>query len=122
MDHRYANGWFGQLPRKPSEYVRSANIYVACEADEDIPYTLRCIGDDRLVMASDFPHGDDTQQENMAKALTDRGDLSAELVEKILMPPPSPSLQPLALANAYSSRWRTRRPCSGLPQRRAQGK
>jgi uncharacterized protein len=84
MRGRYHNGNYPELTREPAEYVRQGNIYVAVEADEDIPYVLQCIAPGQLVMASDYPHGDDTHEDEMVRALAKRGDLAAEVREKIL--------------------------------------
>ena len=47
------------LVKPPSEYVRSGNIFISCEAEERLlPETLRILGDDVIVYASDFPHWD----------------------------------------------------------------
>ena len=98
MHGRYQNGNYPELSREPAEYVRAGNIYLACEAEEDIPYVLRCIDADQLVMASDWPHGDDTHEDDMVRALEKRGDLSAEVREKIL------GANPLRLYNLSPAR------------------
>ena len=46
------------VPRKPSDYVRSDSS-VSCEPDEDgLAHTTEVIGTERIVFASDYPHGD----------------------------------------------------------------
>ena len=47
------------LTKYPSEYMTSGNIFVSCEAEERLlPETLRIIGKDVVIYASDFPHWD----------------------------------------------------------------
>ncbi len=47
------------LTRAPSEYLADGNIFISCEAEERLlPETLRILGDDVIMYASDFPHWD----------------------------------------------------------------
>lgn len=84
LESRYARGQLPALPRRPSEYLAGGNVYLACESDEDIRHVLRFIGEEQLVMASDYPHVDDTTEADMAGALAAREDLSDALRAKIL--------------------------------------
>ena len=59
-------------------------VFVSCAIDDDIPYIKSKIGDDFLVTATDFPHGDAFRQDQLAKGLQARGDLSEQTIEKIL--------------------------------------
>lgn len=71
---------------------RSANIdqwlaervFVSCAMDDDLPYIVGKYGDDFLVTATDFPHGDAFRQDQLANGLKARGDLSDATIEKIL--------------------------------------
>ena len=97
LESRYAQGFFPAARRRPSEYLASGNIYVACEEDEDIPYVLKYVGEGQLVAASDYPHTDDSHEEHMVEGFQRRGDLAPALVEKIL------SLNPLRLYDLDAS-------------------
>jgi predicted TIM-barrel fold metal-dependent hydrolase len=46
--------------RKPSEYLRSGQVYVSCEVEDKLlPYVIDLMGgDDYLFFASDIPHSD----------------------------------------------------------------
>ena len=45
------------LNKKPSEYIHSDNVYVACEPEERLlPETLSIIGEGSVIYARDFPH------------------------------------------------------------------
>ncbi len=72
------------LKRPPSECVRRQPIYFSVEAEEKLlPETIRYVGEDHFVFASDIPHWDNEFPENMHK-LQAREDLSPEVKEKIL--------------------------------------
>ena len=59
-------------------------IFVSCAVGDDLPYVVDRLGDDFLVTASDFPHGDAFREDHLADQLEGRGDLSSETIEKIL--------------------------------------
>jgi hypothetical protein len=52
--------------------------------DDDIRYTMAKAGDDFLITATDFPHGDAFRHDQLAQGLMRRGDLSETTIEKIL--------------------------------------
>ena len=86
MDERYrmrARVEAPTLTKTPSEYVAAGNIYFSLEADERLlPETLRLLGDDIFVYASDFPHWDAEFPENIEHLLA-RNDLTEEQRVKI---------------------------------------
>jgi len=72
------------LKRPPSECVRERPIYFSVEAGEALlPETIRYVGEDHFVYASDIPHWDNEFPESMRK-LQAREDLPPEVKEKIL--------------------------------------
>ncbi len=70
------------------ELFRQYRIYVACEADEDIPYLAKYTGDDHLLIGSDYPHSDPSREDQFVNALNAREDLSPFLRQKILLDNP----------------------------------
>ncbi len=74
----------GRTSKDPAEYFKEGRVYIACEADEDINYLTNLIGEDSLVTASDYPHGDPSHEENMAQAIMGREDVPLRVREKIL--------------------------------------
>jgi predicted TIM-barrel fold metal-dependent hydrolase len=84
LDRSYRT--FGKgLRRPPSEYLRQGNVYISCESDEDVPYVLQYIGEDQVMIASDYPHTDPSHEEDMVRGLEEHQDrLSPEVREKIL--------------------------------------
>ena len=59
-------------------------LFVTCEADEDIPYLANVIGEDNIIIGSDYGHNDPTNEPHLVDALTARSDLSEQMCEKIL--------------------------------------
>jgi hypothetical protein len=72
------------LKKKPSDYIRSGNIYFSCEADEwMMPQAMKLIGDGAIVWASDFPHWDHSFPQSITD-IRERGDLTDAQKAKIL--------------------------------------
>jgi predicted TIM-barrel fold metal-dependent hydrolase len=67
-----------------AELFREYRLYVACEADEDIPYLAKYTGDDHLLIGSDYPHSDPSREDQFVHAIHAREDISADLKRKIL--------------------------------------
>ena len=65
------------------ELFRDYRIYVACEADEDIPYLAEFIGEDNLLIGSDYGHNDPAEEKLLVQTMKSRKDLAPGLVEKI---------------------------------------
>jgi len=59
-------------------------VFVSCALDDDLSYIIGKAGDDFLVTATDFPHGDAFRQDQLAQGLLRRSDLSEKTVGKIL--------------------------------------
>lgn len=59
-------------------------LFVATEADEDIPYLLKFMGEDNIIIGSDFGHQDQSHEDNMVRVLRSREDVAPEAIEKIL--------------------------------------
>jgi len=83
MERSWRDGRF-PCKKNPREYLKGGNVYVSVEADEDIPYLVNLIGEDQLVIASDYPHEDASREEEMVKQLEGRAEIVSTLREKIL--------------------------------------
>ena len=71
------------LGTRPSETLfQSRRCFFACEADEDLSYIARVVGEDNLIAGSDYPHGDMTPGAFLE--LMNRKDLSPEFKRKVL--------------------------------------
>ena len=71
--------------KNSAELFRDYNLFIACEADEDIPYLARCIGEDNMVIGSDYGHNDPSAEEKLVETLGAREDVPRALAEKILV-------------------------------------
>ncbi|HLY64181.1 MAG TPA: amidohydrolase family protein, partial [Chloroflexota bacterium] len=66
-------------------------LFVSYEEMEDLPYLIRHVGEDHIFAGSDYGHhggagfrGDPSAQPQMVKHLRERGDVSPEVVDKVL--------------------------------------
>jgi predicted TIM-barrel fold metal-dependent hydrolase len=64
--------------------LADSRIYVTCQNDDDIPYVLRCAGEDNLLIGTDYGHSDNASELLALRALGDKGELRPETVNKIL--------------------------------------
>ena len=72
-----AQAWGPQL-------FRDYRLYVACEADEDLPYLVQHIGEDNLLIGSDYGHADPSVEAELVATLRARSDVTPGVVDKIL--------------------------------------
>jgi len=72
-------------PRLFQEY----RLFVACEADEDIPYLVNHIGEDNLLIGSDYGHHDQSAEPELVSLVRARQDIAPAIVDKILSANPS---------------------------------
>ena len=76
------------LTKKPSEYLKSTNVFVACEPEEQLlPEAARIIGEDSILYASDFPHWDGSYPQSLFE-FEAREDLSPDQKRQILIDNP----------------------------------
>ena len=72
-----------EAARKPSEYLRSGQVYVSGEVEDALlPQALALLGEDQFLFASDMPHAD--REPDAARELLAREDVSATARRKIL--------------------------------------
>jgi len=69
--------------RDPEEWFRGGRAFVTFETDEDLPYLVNHLGEDALMMSSDYPHGDASADELFVDKINLRQDLSAEVKAKL---------------------------------------
>jgi hypothetical protein len=48
-------------------------VFVFCALDDELPHVIDKLGDDFIVTATDFPHGDAFRQDQLAQGLKKRG-------------------------------------------------
>jgi predicted TIM-barrel fold metal-dependent hydrolase len=62
-------------------------IYITCQVDEDLPYILKYVGEDNLIVGSDYTHRDPSMELGFRKLLEERaarGEIPESAVGKIL--------------------------------------
>jgi len=72
------------LYRDPAEWFREGRAFVTCELDEDLPYLLEYVGEDALMLSSDYPHGDPSADETYVEKLGLRDDIPDRVKAKLL--------------------------------------
>jgi hypothetical protein len=76
---RWKSSW-----QSPADLFDDCRFFVACEADEDIPYLIKYTGEGHLLTGSDYGHNDPAEQAHLVKQMQSREDVSPALIEKIL--------------------------------------
>jgi len=69
------------------DLFRANRVYVTCQVDEDLPYILQYIGEDNLMVGSDYTHRDASKEHEFRRLLkqrAERGEISKSAVQKIL--------------------------------------
>ncbi len=67
-----------------ADLFRDYRLYVACEADEDIPYIAQHTGEDHILIGSDYGHNDPSKEPQLVATMRAREDVPGNLVENIL--------------------------------------
>jgi predicted TIM-barrel fold metal-dependent hydrolase len=67
-----------------ADLFHECRLYVACEADEDVPYLARYTGEDHLIIGSDYGHNDPSEERHLVATMRGREDIPPPLTEKIL--------------------------------------
>ncbi len=72
------------MKKPPSDYMRSEQVYYSFEPDEHtLNFVMNYVGEDRLVFASDYNHGDSKFPHTVA-SVTERKDLSTSQLRKLM--------------------------------------
>lgn len=70
-----------------SNVFKDNRVYITCQVDEDLPYILKWVGQDNLMVGSDYTHRDPSMElefRNELQARADKGDIPQSAVQKIL--------------------------------------
>lgn len=70
--------------KNPQELFRDYRFWVACEADEELPHLLSFIGEDHIIIGSDYGHNDPSKEPQFVNHMRAREDVAPAVVEKIL--------------------------------------
>jgi predicted TIM-barrel fold metal-dependent hydrolase len=64
--------------------LADSRVYVACQTNDDLPYVVGCVGEDNLVIGSDYGHSDTSSELEALKTLAQTSELEPRVVRKIL--------------------------------------
>jgi uncharacterized protein len=70
-----------------SNVFKENRVYVTCQVDEDLPYILKYVGEDNLIVGSDYTHRDPSMELEFRALLqqrADEGEIPQSAVQKIL--------------------------------------
>jgi uncharacterized protein len=70
--------------KNPQDLFREYRFWIACEADEELPHLLGYIGEDHIVIGSDYGHNDPSKEPEFVKNMRAREDVAPAVIEKIL--------------------------------------
>lgn len=59
-------------------------LFVACEVGEDVTYLRQCIGDDHLIIGSDYGHTDPSTEPELVASVRGQAGIDGSLSDKIL--------------------------------------
>jgi predicted TIM-barrel fold metal-dependent hydrolase len=75
---RHGRAWPGE------KLLRENQIYVACQTSDDLPYILEHVGDENLVLGTDYGHNDTSSEINAMRKLKADGKIPPASIDKIL--------------------------------------
>jgi predicted TIM-barrel fold metal-dependent hydrolase len=81
MELRFRKGgreWLGR------DILKENNMYVACQTADDLTTILECVGEDNIVIGSDYGHNDTSSEIEALRRIREKGDVPDSVVDKIL--------------------------------------
>ena len=66
------------------DLFREFRIFIACETSENLPVIVDCIGEDNLVIGSDYGHNDPFEQRNLLPTLKSLTSIPERVVDKMV--------------------------------------
>jgi predicted TIM-barrel fold metal-dependent hydrolase len=80
--------WRRRLPgigrTAPADPLREFRMFVACQTDDDVPYLVQQLGEDCLMIGTDYGHADTSSEIEAIRTLQARGRLSPRTMQKIV--------------------------------------
>jgi predicted TIM-barrel fold metal-dependent hydrolase len=64
--------------------LRDNRLYVTCQTDDDVPYLVKHVGEDNLLIGTDYGHNDQSSEIEALRILREEGGLDQRVVNKIL--------------------------------------
>ncbi len=71
-------------PIDPITVLHDNRMYVTCQTDDDLPYLIGRVGEDNLVIGTDYGHADTSSEIDALRKLQTSGVVPPEVVRKIL--------------------------------------
>jgi len=68
----------------PNEPMKTNNIWVTCQTDDDISYVASYAGDGQLVIGTDYGHEDQSSEIQAMRNIREKGDIDSVLLDKIM--------------------------------------
>jgi len=68
----------------PKDVLGDNNMFVACQVTDDLDYILAAVGDDNIVVGTDYGHNDTSTEIEALRRLRSDGKISAKAADKIL--------------------------------------
>ena len=72
------------LERAAENALADSRFYVACEAHEDLPEILKWVGEDNLVVGTDYGHADESMELEAHRLIMERKDLPAGAARRMV--------------------------------------
>ena len=70
--------------KNPRDFFHEYRFWIACEADEELPHLINYLGEEHMVIGSDYGHNDPSKEPLFVQHMRGREDIRAEAIEKIL--------------------------------------
>jgi len=77
----------GPKTKVAANLFKDNRVYITCQVDEDLPYILKYVGEDNLLVGSDYTHRDPSMELEFRAILqqrADNGEIPRPAVQKIL--------------------------------------
>jgi predicted TIM-barrel fold metal-dependent hydrolase len=68
----------------PDDLFEAKNVFITCQADDDVPYILKYTGENALVIGTDYGHSDHAADIDAFQAIRGNPDIPAGAASKIL--------------------------------------
>ncbi|MEX2643314.1 MAG: amidohydrolase family protein [Acetobacterales bacterium] len=75
---------FNKPDWESKDLLKRNNIYCACQVTDDLPYILDKVGEDNLIIGTDYGHHDQAPEIDVMRKIREDGTLPAHVVDKIL--------------------------------------
>ena len=82
------NRYLGAGRKFPDNVLKEYNIFVTCQTDDDIPYILKCAGEDYIMIGTDYGHFDPSSEIDAISVFKSMDGISDTAMSKILFDNP----------------------------------